>query len=43
LRFDFIPASNAEEAKRLERESHLAYRRRYLDRPPLDGTSGQSK
>ena len=41
FRFDYILARSSEYAKKLERELHEAYRLRYLDRPPLDGTSGQ--
>ncbi len=41
LRFDFIGTPNAQAAKDLETELHRAYRYKFLDRPPLDGTSGK--
>ena len=43
LRFDYILVEDGAVALRLERELHEEYRRRYLDRPPLDGTSGQAE
>lgn len=42
LRFDYTFTSTDEESLRLESSLHEEYRRRYLDRPPLDGQSGQS-
>ncbi len=41
LRFDFIEAKSERDARTLETELHATYRRRFLDRPPLDGTSGE--
>jgi hypothetical protein len=41
LRFDFIPSKNGKAAKDFETERHEAYRKTFLDRPPLDGTSGE--
>jgi len=43
LRFDYRPTRTPKYAKKLERKLHENYRAQYLDRPPLDGTSGQSK
>jgi len=43
LRFDYVLVQSQNEAIRLERQLHEEYRRQYLDRPPLDGTSGQSQ
>lgn len=43
LRFDYVLVESHDEAIRLERYLHEEYRRQYLDRPPLDGTSGQSQ
>ena len=42
LRFDYVLTADAAEALALERQLHKTYRHTYLDRPPLDGTSGQS-
>ena len=42
LRFDCFVTSTEQEALRLERALHQEYRNRFLDRPPLDGTSGQT-
>jgi len=42
LRFDYVLANSQKEAIEWERELHEEYRRAFLDRPPLDGTSGQS-
>ncbi len=42
LRFDYFKTSTESEALRLERLLHEQYRSLFLDRPPLDGTSGQS-
>lgn len=42
LRFDYFETATEEEALKLERSLHKEYRRNFLDRPPLDGTSGQS-
>lgn len=42
LRFDYCEASSEEEALKLERLLHEEYRRKFLDRPPLDSTSGQT-
>jgi hypothetical protein len=41
LRFDFIETSGEDAAKALETELHRNYRSKFLDRPPLDGTSGK--
>lgn len=41
LRFDTIVTPTGQDALALERELHKAYRSRFFDRPPLDGTSGQ--
>jgi len=41
LRFDYVLEDNQAEAIKVERELHEEYRRRYLDRPPLDSQSGQ--
>jgi hypothetical protein len=41
LRFDYIETSTAQEALKLEHALHVEYRRRFLDRPPLDSTSGR--
>ena len=43
LRFDYLLANDETEALALERKLHKEYRFAYLDRPPLDGTSGQSR
>ena len=43
LRFDYLLTDDETEALDLERRLHEAYRFAYLDRPPLDGTSGQSR
>jgi hypothetical protein len=42
LRFDYALAKDQKEAPGLERQRHEMYRQQYLDRPPLDGTSGSS-
>jgi hypothetical protein len=42
LRFDYFLTSTEQEALQCERYLHKEYRDKYLDRPPLDGTSGQS-
>lgn len=42
LRFDYFETATEQEALKLERSLHEEYRRNFLDRPPLDGTSGQS-
>jgi len=41
LQYDYHIASSEREALKLERLLHEEYRRKFLDRPPLDGTSGQ--
>ncbi len=41
LRFDYVYVGTEDEALQLENKLHEEYRRKYLDRPPLDGTSGQ--
>jgi excinuclease UvrABC nuclease subunit len=41
LRYDYVFAKTEQEALELERNLHEEYRKQYLDRPPLDGTSGQ--
>jgi hypothetical protein len=41
LRFDYLLAGDRAEAIRLERHFHEEYRCQYLDKPPLDGQSGQ--
>jgi hypothetical protein len=41
LRFDYLLTDDEREALDLERKLHEAYRLAYLDRPPLDGTSGR--
>lgn len=41
LRFDYVETGDRRQAVRLERALHQRYRQRFLDRPPLDGTSGQ--
>jgi hypothetical protein len=41
LCFDFVPSENEEAARKHETELHRSYRRNFLDRPPLDGTSGE--
>jgi hypothetical protein len=41
LRFDFIATVDNAAARTLETELHRAYRYKFLDRPPLDGTSGE--
>jgi hypothetical protein len=40
LRFDFVVTVDTAAAKELETELQRAYRYKFLDRPPLDGTSG---
>ena len=42
LYFDHSETGSEQEALNLEHLLHKEYRRRYLDRPPLDGTSGQA-
>ena len=42
LRFDYFETSTGREALSLERALHQEYRNKFLDRPPLDGTSGQT-
>ena len=42
LRFDYVERPTEKEATKLEYKLHKQYREKYLDRPPLDGTSGQS-
>ena len=42
LRFDHFETGSDQEALKLERFLHEEYRKKYFDRPPLDGTSGQS-
>lgn len=42
LRFDCIETSTEQEALKLERVLHVEYRRKFLDRPPLDSTSGRA-
>ena len=39
LHFDHIETGSEQEALKLERLLHEEYRNKYLDRPPLDGTS----
>jgi len=41
LWFDFIPLENVKAAKECETKLHETYRKKFLDRPPLDGTSGE--
>jgi excinuclease UvrABC nuclease subunit len=41
LRFDYFETEDEREALRLEKSLHDDYRLRFLDRPPLDSTSGQ--
>jgi len=41
LRFDFIPSKDGKPAKERETKLHQAFRKKFLDRPPLDGTSGE--
>lgn len=43
LRFDYLLVNDGTESLALERRLHEEYRFVYLDRPPLDGTSGQSR
>lgn len=42
LAYDYFVTTTEKEAVRLERLLHEGYRRKFLDRPPLDGTSGQA-
>ncbi len=42
VRFDYIETSTEQEALKLERLLHEEYRKKFLDRPPLDSTSGQT-
>jgi hypothetical protein len=42
LHFDYFDTSTGREALSLERALHQEYRNKFLDRPPLDGTSGQT-
>lgn len=42
LHFDHFETGSEQEALKLERLLHEEYRKKYLDRPPLDGTSGQA-
>ncbi len=42
LRFDYVETTTGREALKLERVLHEEYRKKFFDRPPLDGTSGQS-
>jgi hypothetical protein len=42
LRYDYAIASTEKDALNLERSLHEEYRKKYFDRPPLDGTSGQT-
>lgn len=42
LRFDYFETSTEPEALKLERLLHEEYRKEFFDRPPLDGTSGQT-
>jgi hypothetical protein len=42
LHFDHFETRSEQEALKLEHLLHEEYRKRYLDRPPLDGTSGQA-
>lgn len=42
LHFDYFETGSEQEALKLEHLLHEEYRKRYLDRPPLDGTSGQA-
>jgi len=41
LRFDYFETTTEQEALKLECLLHEEYRKKFLDRPPLDGTSGQ--
>lgn len=43
LRYDYVVTRTEKRALALERRLHEGYRRRYLDRPPLDSTSGQDR
>ena len=42
LRFDYIYVDTKQDAIEIETRLHVEYRNRYLDRPPLDGTSGRA-
>lgn len=42
LRFDYLLTGTLAQAKKHERLFHEHYRERHLDRPPLDGASGQA-
>jgi hypothetical protein len=42
LFFDYAVTDSEKDALTLERKLHEEYRKLYYDRPPLDGTSGQS-
>ena len=42
LRFDYYKTASEPAALKLERMLHEEYRKKFLDRPPLDGTSGQT-
>lgn len=41
LRYDYVVTHTEQEALKMERSLHEEYRKKYFDRPPLDGTSGQ--
>ena len=43
LRVDFIETRTKEQAQRRERALHIEYRKEFLDRPPLDSTSGHKR
>jgi hypothetical protein len=40
-RYDYAITRTDQEALKVERYLHEEYRKKYFDRPPLDGTSGQ--
>jgi excinuclease UvrABC nuclease subunit len=42
LRFDYFETRDEQDALKLEKALHDEYRLKFLDRPPLDSTSGQS-
>ncbi len=42
LRSDYTETTTEREALKLEGVLHEEYRKKFFDRPPLDGTSGQS-
>jgi hypothetical protein len=42
IHFDHFETGSEQESLKLERLLHEEYRKKYLDRPPFDGTSGQA-